>query len=149
MGLYKIKRIENKGRCLAADAHIRAGDAVLACEPYEATLDDAEVSKRSHLTFRSLQRPLRCGQCKFARFHPSIPNLFESRRNKTGPCQCHAPSCTLNNTETMIIKATSYGPLEAGMPIEMNSGKHGSRATRKSAKHCSVSRRVFQAQLSG
>ena len=78
MVLYKIKHVENKGRCLAADAYIRAGDAVLACEPYEATLEDAEVSKRSHLTFEILQRPLRCGQCKFARFCSCNPNLSKS-----------------------------------------------------------------------
>ena len=75
MVLYKIELVENKGRCLVADAHIRAGDAVLACEPYEATLDGTEVSKRSHLTFKSLQRPLRCGQCKFARSYSRNPNL--------------------------------------------------------------------------
>ena len=64
--MYKIEHIEHKGSALVAEGDIRAGTAVVSEDPFEATLNNEEACKRSHLTFRASNNLQRCAGCKFA-----------------------------------------------------------------------------------
>lgn len=64
--MYTIEHTEHKGAGLVADGKIRAGDAVLVEEPYEASLNSDEACKRSHLTFKTSSNLQRCSGCKSA-----------------------------------------------------------------------------------
>lgn len=66
MPSYTVRTTEGKGRVLEVAAEVPAGAAVLACEPFEATLLEEQASTRSHLRFVKHDTLQRCAGCKFA-----------------------------------------------------------------------------------
>ena len=67
-GPVQQQEAAERGRHLRAVDQIPAGKRVLREETSAAVLYDDQVSHRCHLTFESVQSPLRCGGCKHARY---------------------------------------------------------------------------------
>lgn len=67
-----VRRAEGRGRCLVATTRLRAGEEVLATQPYAACLNDDQRATRCDHTFASAEDVggalLRCSRSKVARY---------------------------------------------------------------------------------
>ena len=68
-----VRRAEGRGRCLVATARLRAGEEVLATQPYASCLNDDQRATRCDHTFASAEDVvggalLRCSRSKVARY---------------------------------------------------------------------------------